>query len=323
MTAKGGDMPQGRVMRNALHYPARRDEGAEGHATAKRLGQADDIGCHTVFRHGEHLPRPTETGLYLIENQQGTHLVAATAQSLQIPLLRNPHPRLALHGLHEHAGRLFGNPTQILRFVEPYPIHTGQHRAVGVGEFPALHDAHRSVRGAVVRIAAGHHAPAARKAIGELQRPFHRFRTGIDEIDRIERCRQVLRDAGGIAHLRALHQLSVDHHVHVVAGLTAHGLRDSRIAVPHVTHRNPRDDVVITFSLRSEETHPLGTCHLHQHGRRRGLADMSQKLLSQYLHRPTPPFFSPPAACGASAAPDRHPAPPPARRAAEAYSCGW
>ncbi len=129
MTAKGGDMPQGRSCE--MHSIIRPEEtkGAEGHATAKRLGQADDIGCHTVFRHGEHLPRPTETGLYLIENQQGTHLVAATAQSLQIPLLRNPHPRLALHGLHEHAGRLFGNPTQILRFVEPYPIHTGQHRA--------------------------------------------------------------------------------------------------------------------------------------------------------------------------------------------------
>ena len=77
-------MSQNRIGLQRIHDFAPRHERPQRHAAAERLGQAYDIGRNAVFEHGEQFARAAHAGLYLVEDQQGAHLVAPPPQGLQI-----------------------------------------------------------------------------------------------------------------------------------------------------------------------------------------------------------------------------------------------
>ena len=145
------------------------------------------------------------------------------------------------------------------------------------------HHAHRPVGGAVVGATHGDHLGAGGVTFGEFQRPLDRLGARVDEIDALQRRGQRLGEAMRELHLRTFDQLAVNHHVHVVCGLTSHGLHHGGVGVADVVHRHARHEVVIAFAFGGVEEYALGARHLDHHRRRRGLAHMRQKPFSQYL----------------------------------------
>ena len=85
------------------------------------------------------------------------------------------------------------------------------------------HHAHGPVGRAVVGAAHADELRAPREALGELERPLDRLGARVHEVEAVDGLRQQRGDLRGIAHLRPLDQLAVDHHVHVARRLLLHG----------------------------------------------------------------------------------------------------
>ena len=284
MAAEGRDMSQHGVVLQGIHHLVARHEGPERHPSAEGLRQADDVGHDAVLLHRKHLARPAQTGLDLIEDQQRTRFVAPLPERFEVARLRRTHPRLALHRLGQHARRAARDAVQLREIVELDRLHVGQQRTERPLPLLALrspHHAHRTVRRTVVGPPHGDHPGAPGEAFGQFQRPLDRLGPRIDEIDAFERRRQQRGDLRRIGHLRRLDQLAVDHHVHVARRLLLNGPHHRRIRMPDVAHRNTRHQVVVTFPFGRIEKRALAPGNLHQHGRRRSLGHMGQKLFSQ------------------------------------------
>ncbi len=62
----------------ARQHGGKRQSGTQG------LGQGQDVRCHPIALEGEHMPRPADTGLGLVQDQQHPALVALLAQCSEI-----------------------------------------------------------------------------------------------------------------------------------------------------------------------------------------------------------------------------------------------
>src|SRR5690606_9411479 len=85
-------------------------EGGQGHHTpAQGLGEGHDVGRDTVVIAAEHLPRASEPGLYLVDDQQRPHFVANRPQVGEVTVRWDDDPRFALYRLDDDCGRRVGD----------------------------------------------------------------------------------------------------------------------------------------------------------------------------------------------------------------------
>ena len=133
---------------------------------------------------------------------------------------------------------------------------------------------------AVVGTAHADELRAPREALGELERPLDRLGARVHEVEAVDGLRQQRGDLRGIAHLRPLDQLAVDHHVHVARRLLLHGPHHGGIGMADVAHRDARHQVVVAAPLGGVKERTLGPLHLDQHRRGRRLAHVGQELFA-------------------------------------------
>ena len=261
-----------------------RHEGSQRHTATQRLRQTDDIGRNAILHAGKHLARTAKTRLYLIEYQQRTHLVATLAQRFEEALSGQTHTCLTLHRLDQNGCRTCGNTCKLLEIIKLQRLHIGQQRSecsLPLLTLGRTHHTHRSVCRAVVSTSERDQLRTTRISLSQLQRALDRLGTRIEKIDTLQRCRQQLGNTSCILHLRSLDQLAIDHHVHIARRLLLHSLNHHRIAMAHIADRHTRHKVEIALTLRRIETRALGTLHLDQHWRGRGLSHVLQKLFTQ------------------------------------------
>ena len=286
VSAEGGDVPQHRVGLERRHDPVRRDECAQRHAAAEGFCGAEDVWGDSRLLEVVERAGAARAGLDFVEDQQSSGFVAAAPQRFEETGCGQLDTPFALHRLDDDAGRAGGDLFQVFGTVEPQLLHVGQQRTVRIAVLLPAHYAQRAVRAAVVGVFKRDQFGAARVAFGQLERPFDRFAARIDEVDRLQSGRQQFGDAGGIANLRRLDHLAVDHQVQVVARLRADRFDDRRVVVADVADRDARDQVDPLFAVRAEQPHAFGALDLEAHREIGSLSDVFEKELSEVrFHR--------------------------------------
>ena len=86
-----------------------------------------------------------------------------------------------------------------------------------------------------------------------------------------------------ILYLWSLHHLAIDHNMHIITRLATYSIDYCRVCVANIADRNARNKVVVTLTLRGVEIDSLGTLNRDKLWCWRGLSDMCQKLLAEYL----------------------------------------
>ena len=128
-------------------------------------------------------------------------------------------------------------------------------------------------------------------ALGQFERPFDGLAARIDEVDRVERIGQQRSDPLGIAHLRRLDRLAVDHQMKVIARLSADRVNHPAVAVPDGADRHAGDQIDPPPSVRAVQVHALGALHFEHHRVVGSLAHMFQKELSEIGRHSTVRFL--------------------------------
>ncbi len=78
--------------------------GADRYPVAERLGHRHHVGDDTVVLESEPTAGPTETGLHLVDHEQGAPLVAEAPDALEVPGAGRVDAAFALHRLEQHGG---------------------------------------------------------------------------------------------------------------------------------------------------------------------------------------------------------------------------
>ena len=164
--------------------PARADR----HAVAERLGQRDDVGPDPAVLEAEPPTRATETGLDLVDDEQGLALVAQPAHGLQVLGCRGVHAAFALHRFEHHRGDAIVE--RVRERVDVLELHLPEAARKRLERLLLLRLARggeRRERAAVERAVRGDHvvplgtAVALPVAAGELDRALVGLRTRVGE----------------------------------------------------------------------------------------------------------------------------------------------
>jgi hypothetical protein len=97
-----------------LVHRLRGERGGERQVTAgNSLGQAHQVGRHSLVLGGEHSSGAPEPSGHLVEDEQRLVAIAQLAYRTQVALGMDQHARGALHqGLHDHGRQLAAVPDQ-------------------------------------------------------------------------------------------------------------------------------------------------------------------------------------------------------------------
>jgi hypothetical protein len=105
---------EGGAERIELHggrHPGRHQQRGTGKAVAERLGGRDHVGHHAVELRGERLAGAAHATLHLVEHQQRTDLIAATAQRSEVFAAEIEGAADSLHRLDEYRRGRLGDRT--------------------------------------------------------------------------------------------------------------------------------------------------------------------------------------------------------------------
>ncbi len=102
VTAKGGGV-QERVVEQHREYLLGSDRRTNRHhAAAERFRQAENVRLNVLMLAGKHFAGAAHAGLYFVEDQQRTKLIAKLTHSRQITLRRQDHAAFPLDRLQDH-----------------------------------------------------------------------------------------------------------------------------------------------------------------------------------------------------------------------------
>ena len=228
------------------------------HASAKALGQRDDVRTDSVVLESHPASRATDTGLHLVEHQQRPYPGRQLAQSGQVVALGRDHAALSLDRLDEDgAGVGTDGRLDRLEIVERNEAETGGQR-LELLPVPRHAGGREGAQGPAVKAALGHddlgHRRAPSKAPplpGQLDRGLDRLRTAVAEEGPVESA-HLLQESGGFGLLGDVVEVR---DVQVALGLLADRALQRRVSMSKRRDRDAADEVQV---LRSVETPEVG-----------------------------------------------------------------
>ena len=284
VAAKGGDVTQGWVVGKALHDGFIGDKGADGQASAKGFGYGQDIGHDAILLEGEEGACPAHAALDLVEDKQGTGVGAALAQGFHIVARGYADAGIALDGLDDDAGGVFGDFAQLFDLVEMHEVHVGQEGPEHLFLDLVARYAQGAVGTAVVGFIAGYDAGAAGIALGELERALVGLGAGVYKVTAVEVGRQQAGEGLGQAVGCVLDELAEHHDVEMFIQLVFDGLDDVGVAMTEVADANAGDEIGVAFTLGGIEIDAFGPGYGYQIRVRGGLGDFVKKGVVGEVH---------------------------------------